>query len=346
MTDTVEKFVEQATNPGNRFMFGIPRLDLMIRGIGRGELCIVTGRAHSSKTQLLLNAVVNNPERRIVWFTPDEVAELVMIKLVTIVHQLDPEQLERDVKAKVPETLQMLGEFAATSLPNLLIVDRTADIDQMDVALTEAEEYWGGPADAVVFDFLELLPGDGDARGVQRKADQLKQFGSDRDVPMLVVHQTGRSGDRGVAMGMDGMKYGGEQQATFVIEVLRKRDNMNSPVAERELHECTSTLNVAKNKRPPCHTGEIDVYLDPKFGTMRTMEAGDPGTPLAGHKYSHNQGAPDRIRTQTPTQADDYRQQMGYDRIHPEPEPDDSWRQPMSAAELAEAQLRERMGQF
>jgi len=289
----------------------------MMRGIGRGELCIVTGRAHSSKTQLLLNSVVNNPTKRVLWITPDEMAELVLIKLVTMVHELDPIELEKAVKLKDQSAIDTLHEFASTSMPNLMVVDRTPTVVQMGVALTEAENAWGAPADLVVFDFLELLPGDGDARGVQRKADELKRFGKERDVPLAVVHQTGRAGDRGRAAGMDAMKYGGEQQAMFVLEVFRKREDQTETENYRETHANTATVNVAKNKRPPSATGVVDLFLDPRFGTMREMQDGDVGTPLAGRKQmSYGGTAPDGIRRMEPDAADDYRERMGYPRIH------------------------------
>src|SRR5262245_16102824 len=56
-----EDLIEVMDNPDERLMFGLVPLDQAMRGIGRKEACFITGRAHSGKTQLVLNLVVNNP---------------------------------------------------------------------------------------------------------------------------------------------------------------------------------------------------------------------------------------------------------------------------------------------
>src|SRR5690625_1899490 len=76
-SEAAEGLIEFLQNPDGRFMLGVEPIDLMVRGFGRGELAYITGRAHSGKTQLLLNAVAHeiNAGKRIIMFTPDEVAE-------------------------------------------------------------------------------------------------------------------------------------------------------------------------------------------------------------------------------------------------------------------------------
>ena len=274
--------VEQITNPEGRFMFGIDRLDIMIRGIGPGELCYITGRPHSGKTQVLLNAVTNNPQARVLWFTPDEPAELVLMKLCTMVHGIKPEDLEDAIKSGSQTHVDMVHNVAQTEFPNLIVVDAGTNTDQMTVALSEAVDHWQAPADLCVFDFLELMPGDGDASGVAAKSQAVKRWGKDSEVPLVVVHQSSRSGgNRGEAAGMDGMRYGGESDATYVLEVFRKRDNEKLSEHETQSVSNMVTVNVAKNKRPPCHVGEVDLFMHPSFGLVREMRDGDDGTPLA-----------------------------------------------------------------
>ena len=54
--------IDWMSNLDNRLMFGLPDIDAAIRGIARGELCYLTGRAHSGKTQVVLNMVHHNPK--------------------------------------------------------------------------------------------------------------------------------------------------------------------------------------------------------------------------------------------------------------------------------------------
>jgi hypothetical protein len=101
----------------------------------------------------------------------------------------------------------------------------------------------------------------------------MKVWTNEADVPMLCMHQGKRGeGQRGIAGGMDTMRYGGEAEAIIVLEVFRKRDDRTRTQYEREvLHKNTVTVNVAKNKRPPMKTGEVDLYMVAETGCIRTL---------------------------------------------------------------------------
>lgn len=277
LTDAAANYVELTQNPTGRFMLGIPEVDAKTRGFGKGELAYVCGRAHAGKTQVVLNALVHNPDARILWFTPDEVAELILVKLVALAHGIDAEEIERRVKDKDPYTVDLVQRVAAEEFKNLIVVDSSLTLAQMFDALTEAREMWGQDADVVVVDFLELIPGDGDGtEGVQAKSQGMKRWCKNANVPVICLHQSSRSSaPRGQAAGMSGMRYGGENDAIFVIEVYRKREDESSDDFERRRHEDTVTVNVCKNKRPPCHVGEVDLYLDPLVGRIRSLRTGD-----------------------------------------------------------------------
>ena len=271
-------------------MWGIERLDLIMRGIGPGELCYISGKAHSGKTQLLLQSVANNPERRVLWVTPDEVAELVLMKLMALTERRHPSRIEELLRHEDEEASTLLHE-TAERYSNLLVVDQTTTINQMEVALAEAEDHWQAAPDLVVVDFLELIPNDGEYAGVANISRALKSFGKSANVPLCVVHQGSRTGSkRGQAGGMEGMKYGGETDAIYVVEVYRKRDGFDR--SSYQYDECSNTItaNVAKNKRPPCHIGEVDLYLHPDYGYIREMRDGDVGTPLANARPRRPEG--------------------------------------------------------
>lgn len=276
-SDAAEGLIEYAQNLEGRFLTGLHDIDVMTRGFGRGELVYVTGRAHSGKTQVVLNAINANPDRRILYFTPDEVSELVLSKLVSIRHGVDAETLEQRIKEGDQYSIELVRKTATRDFPNLIVIDESLTLAQMHEAVTEAEDWWGQRVDCVVIDFLELIPGDAEGDvGVVAKSQALKRWGKVIDAPVICLHQGKRSaGPRGQAQGMDGMRYGGDTEAIFVIEVFRKRDDESLDAWEKDRHQNTVTINVAKNKRPPCKKGERDFYMDPHNGLVRPITGVD-----------------------------------------------------------------------
>jgi replicative DNA helicase len=274
--DAADGLIDYLTNPEGRFMLGYRDLDAMIRGFGRGELAYITGRAHSGKTQLLVQAIANNPGRRVLFFTPDEVAELILTKLVSISYGLNAEDLEARIKQGDSEAATMVRKVASEEFANLLVIDDSLGFTEMTNAVNEAEDYWGAGIDAVVIDFLELLPGEGEHSGVVTKSQTLKRWTKNVDAPVLCLHQASRSsGARGQGAGMDAMRYGGETEALYVIEVFRKREDKDLDEWDRRRHENTLTASVVKNKRPPCKTGEVDLFIHPNTGQVRTLRDED-----------------------------------------------------------------------
>lgn len=275
LASAAEGLIEVIQNAEGRFMLGLPDVDAMTRGFGRGELAYVTGRAHSGKTQILLNAIVNNPSAHVIVFTPDEVAELVLSKLVSIRHNINAEILESRIKAGDQGALELVRR-SAQDFRNLLVIDDSLRLQEMTDAVNEAQDFWGERVDAIIYDFLELLPGESDADGVSSKSKALKRWTKHVDAPVLCVHQSAKSiAPRGQSAGMDAMRYGGDTEAIFVLEVFRKRDDVTMDDFDRRRHANTVTVNVAKNKRPPSHTGVVDLYLHPDTGFVRRLEPDD-----------------------------------------------------------------------
>jgi replicative DNA helicase len=272
MSEACVSLVEMLVNEEGRWLFGVPELDSMVRGVGRGELMYITGRAHSGKTQLVLQSIINNPSKRVLFYTPDEAAELVLAKLMSIETRTPADEIEWLVRNKDKSTLDRMRELAEGQLSNMMVVDQSIGFIDMTHALQEAEQYWGQTVDVVVIDFLELLPGD----DVSAKSRELKRWAKHENVPCLCLHQASRSsGARGQAAGMDAMRYGGETEAMYVAEVFRRRDDMSMDEQERSRWMNTVSVNLAKNKRPPSRVGIIDLFLDPNFGGIRTLRDED-----------------------------------------------------------------------
>lgn len=275
----VDGLVDALQNPDGRFMWGITDLDVMMRGVGDGELCLLTGMAHSGKTQLLMQAICNQPNGRFVLFTLDEVTELVLLKLAAVSRGLDPEDVEKRVAEGDSEMIATLREVAMRDFPNLVVIDDSVDFDDMRRALMECEEFWGGPAHGVFLDYVELIGGNGDHDGVIWKIQESKRFAKGTKRPCVFIHQGKRGdGSRGQAHGMSGMRYGGENEATFVVEVFRKSQDEKLDAFEREAEANTVTINICKNKRPPSKTGIVDLFMHPFSGAIRPLGDGEhPG---------------------------------------------------------------------
>ena len=71
--EAIRRWVDYASNPESRWQTGYRRIDVLTRGLGRGELAQIVGRSHSGKSQFLYNCIVksllNNDDFRCVIFS-------------------------------------------------------------------------------------------------------------------------------------------------------------------------------------------------------------------------------------------------------------------------------------
>lgn len=272
-----EGLIETVQNTEGRFMFGLTEIDARIRGVGPGEFCLIVGFAHSGKTQVVLQAIINNPGARVLMFTPDEVAELVLMKLVCMKHGLNAEELEHRLKAGDPEAETLVRRSARVDFRNLIVLDEPLTLGDMTQALAEAEDFWGDEANAVIFDYLNLLRTDAD--NVEGKSESLKEWTKTVRRPVICLHQAGRgAAGKGEPITLTSSKYGGEQEAIFLIGVRRKRDDESLDEWERRQHDNTVSLSVVKNKRPPSKKTPVegvDHFLCPDTGVIRPLRDSD-----------------------------------------------------------------------
>lgn len=278
-----DSLVSQLASTDARFRFGIAAIDVLVRGMGPKELMMLTGFAHQGKTQIVLTAILNNPEKRVLFFSLDDPAEMVLLKLASMHHEVSGEELELRIR-QGDETAAALLQQTIDAYPNLLVVDASLGVRQMTNAVKEAETHWGAEPDLVVVDYLELLAdsaGDGSSvnEDVKAVAKKLKRWVKQRSYPLLVLHQNTRSrGAPGEPITMLSMAHGGEQEATVVIGVRRKRDNDGLEDWERKANQDTLTVHVVKNKRPPCKLTPldgVDLFIDGVCGRIRPLREGD-----------------------------------------------------------------------
>ena len=278
--DAIRRWVDYASNPESRWQTGYRRIDVLTRGLGRGELAQIVGRSHSGKSQFLYNCIVksllNNDDFRCVIFSPDEPSELVIAKLYSIMFNVDGSKVEEQLRAadaSLVDHMTQLGESGGL-FDKLRIYDGSPTWNLMQDVVEEAEEYWGQPATLCMVDYLELLRGDGRSRSsenanVSSLAQGLKRWSKDVDLPVVFVHQSGRgSGDRGKPAGISAGRYGGEAESMFIYEVWRERENTSHTGEMARYHEESLSVALWKNKRPPGRLEQFEFHIDPNSGLI------------------------------------------------------------------------------
>jgi hypothetical protein len=291
---------------------GIEPIDNEMRGIAPGELAMMLGYSHGGKTLVLLHALRNNRDKKIALFIPDEPKTLVLTKLTCIHHNVDARILEQRVADDDKSAIELLQQTAEVDFPNLAVFDQPLLPADMERAYAEVCDVWGDKPDLVVVDYLELVEA---GEQVPEKAGYLKGFGRRHDIPMLVLHQTSRtSGAEGRKLTISSGAYGGEQQATSIIGVRRRKYEIMSEIQDLKeklershsekaqerletlmydlrVHEYTITLSLLKNKRPGgTLVDDIDFELDTHTGRLWELKQGElPDQYLKGGTWTQPQ---------------------------------------------------------
>lgn len=298
LREAADEFISWAKTPAERVYTGIRELDAAMRGTAPGELTIIQGFTHSGKTLLVTELILNNPDTPLILFTPDETRPLVLTKLTSALHGVGAKELEQRIQQDDRAAHDLLIN-TAEKYCNLAIFDESVSVVDMDNMLDEASHAFNQKPRGIIFDYAELLEGPDD---VKAKMTALKAWGKRHHIAMFVLHQTSRtSGSGGRKVGIDSGAYGGEQQATHVIGVRRKKymhmamlaileekiSNSTNPKAVEEYKSRirhieqvdmprdldTVTVSLVKNKRPPCDlVDDIDYKIDLGTGRVRRVE--------------------------------------------------------------------------
>ncbi len=299
LSEAADEFARWASRPQERVYLGIDALDEEMRGIAPGEMCLLIGHSHGGKTLTLLQILRATRNRRVVVFTPDEPRPLVLIKLAAVTHGVRAREIEDRIASGDQSATDLLKATATEDFPTLAVFDQTIGIGDMERCIGEVTDLWGASPELVVFDYLQLLGGDGDAPS---QASALKAWGRRHNVPLLVIHQTSRSsGADGKRLTMNSGAYGGEQQATHIIGVRRKVFEIEAELAEIEskldkagsggserlleqqeylrhmerIHKHTITVSLLKNKRPDAsRLPEIDFEIEKGTGRLWKLDDG------------------------------------------------------------------------
>ena len=297
LTEAVHSFFRWAQTPYERIHLGLPRIDDELRGIAPGELAMMLGYAHGGKTLLLLHCLQQNRDKHIAMFIPDEPRQLILTKLTCMHHGIDARELERRVAVDDAAAIDLLRQTAEEDFPNLAVFDQPLNAADMERGYNEVCDAWGQLPDLLVVDYLDLVEA-GDT--VPAKATFLKSFGRRHDIPLLILHQTSRhAGADGNKLTMSSGAFGGEQQATSIIGVRRKKYSIMSEINEltfkldrahsqsaadrleslrydARIHEYTMTVSLLKNKRPAGQlVDDIDFEINLATGQLSPLLNGE-----------------------------------------------------------------------
>ncbi len=297
LSEAAHSFVRWAQSPQERVHLGLAEIDAEMRGIAAGEMAMMLGFAHGGKTLLLLHSLQQNRDKHIAMFIPDEPRQLVLTKLTCMFHGIDARELERRVAMDDREAIDLLRQTAEENFPHLAVFDQPLTALDMERAYNEVCDVWGQIPDLLVVDYLDLVQA---GETVPDKAVFLKSFGRRHDIPLLVLHQTSRhAGSDGAKLTMSSGAFGGEQQATAVIGVRRKKyqimaeinelmfkldkthsektlERLDSLRYDAKIHEYTLTINLLKNKRPAGQLiDDIDFEIDLRTGRLSALTNGD-----------------------------------------------------------------------
>jgi hypothetical protein len=266
--DIAERLIEDATDDSNKWPLGVHDIDeALAGGLKKRECLIVTGKAHTGKTVLLINAVARNPNNIVMWMTPDEPDLMVLSRILSIRLNKNPREVYDLARRGDEQILAAVRHQSETDLRNLRIIDRAAfskygeamrrsghqvdgPIDIADHMLgTWSEAAYGRKADVFVWDFASQLDdpllGDDPAR-----ISALKSLGMRHDAVTIIVHQASRgAGSRGAALGIESGRYGGEDLAHFMLTVWRPHEDESLPPDERASLENVFGIALVKNKR-------------------------------------------------------------------------------------------------
>lgn len=292
LADAIPDYVHWAQHPDERIYFGFNDLDTQVRGVAPSEMCLINGFSHSGKTLFLLQILVANRDKVVIYFCPDEPRTLTLIKLACLVHKVKGRELEEGIANNEPGAIKMLEQTAREWFPNLAVFDQFMNLSDMEKSLIEVDKYLGQPR-LMVFDYLELLSS-GDET-VPAKANTIKAFGKRHNIPLIVLHQSSRtSGADGKKQTISSGAFGGEQQASHIVGVRRKKFEIESQIrdiiekldkstaSERllerldmlrydlQLHENTVTINLVKCKRQDAQLLD-DMDYEIEAGTGRLL---------------------------------------------------------------------------
>ena len=200
---------------------------------------------------LAMTLAINNPDLRILWFTPDESHPFLIQKMACMHFGLDQEAVEKmaqDTKGK-----KKLGLFVE-GLSNLKVCE-DGSYDTVLKAIDQASREWGEKPHVMVFDYADLFepPMASGETMLKHKMEWFKRTAKTMGVGMILLHQAKKSAIRGSAAqdpSMEDLDTAGHKEATLILWCRMTPARTQSEKLRHKLHP-TMEVWVMKNKWQP-----------------------------------------------------------------------------------------------
>lgn len=260
--DHVNALTAYAANDQKRVRTGLGPIDLLIGGVGRGEVLTIIGRSYSGKSVVAQNILHFNRHLPMIFFSLEMTALFAIQRLYSIWSgQPNREVMDAIEHGTVPDPMHMMPE----DFRNHLVVDRSGlTTGDMLEYIQQYGQVYGEPPAAAVVDYLEIVSGaktSGDGFiGVDRVATELKELAKEADVPVIVVHQCNRTEPPWMPPGMDSARFGGFVEADFVIGMWRPHLDPALPDWERMELQNQVYFSVLKNRARGQHNRSPIVF--------------------------------------------------------------------------------------
>ena len=270
-------YVNFALNPEARVPLGWEWLDAVMRGgIAPGEVAVLAAGAATGKTTIFGNVAVNNPHVPILFVSIEMPLILIAARLFAMLEGEVYRTLEERLKAGADNLEARIARTLAAELPHLgLMGIGGPSVELLDKAVIEYDEAFGTKPRLVMIDYLDLMaPNSENVESVKRKLVDLRKFGKEHELGVLVAHQLKREvlEDRhGSPLRFTDTRYAGETEADHLLAAYRRINDRAVQAQPALMDEHRWTIHVQALK----------------------TRSGEPAGVIEGHELGWN---PDTLR--------------------------------------------------
>lgn len=220
--------VKYANSFTKRIPTGLRTVDLMTGGgLGKGEVGLIIGKSGSGKSIVGQNIVEANLDRPGVFFSMEMPGMMCFSRSLAMYIDKDYYEVFDSLNkgTGIPDDLQPFVDDWAETHRNMYLVTRgMLTLEEMTVALNEAEKVLEQKPEYVVIDYLELVSvagTDSSVEAVTHVAQSLKSWAKENQVAVWVLHQVNKTLKHGFSPDEDSARYGGFTESDIVIGVWR-----------------------------------------------------------------------------------------------------------------------------
>lgn len=198
---TVEAVEEEPGSALPELRWGLPTLDRILGGLGRGRMVVLAGRPGYGKTSLALavcRELAAVQARTVALFSLEMTNRELALRLLGSEAEVPAQRIASGILSR-PEW-ERLHQSAARLRTAPLYVDDSSSLTLLELASTVRRLQSRQGLDAVVIDYLQLLdlgePAQNETLALARISRGLKKLARELNVPVLVISQLSREPER------------------------------------------------------------------------------------------------------------------------------------------------------